>query len=62
MKTKDVLNIEVLIGAMEWKVNKIEHELEVYSDYAIAYRDLLIMTERKIEELTSFVSQHKEAK
>ena len=69
MKTKDVSNIEALIGQMEREVNKVEHEinkleyeLEVASDYAVAYRDLVTLTERKIKELTAFISQHKEAK
>ena len=61
MKTKDALNIEVLIGQMEREAEKIREELEVYSDYVTAYVDLRDFTELKIKELTSFVSQHEEA-
>ena len=64
MKTEDVsiIEIEALKDDMQWEVNKVEHELEVASDYAVAYRDLVIIAKCKIEELTDFVSQHKEAK
>lgn len=62
MKTIDGLNIEVLIGEMQKAAKEIQESVEVYSDYVTAYVDLRDFTELKIKELTSFVSQHKEAK
>ena len=54
--------IEALEDEMQRELNKIEKELEIYSDYAMAYGDLRVFIEHKIKELTSFVSRHKEAK
>ena len=60
MKTN--IEIEALEDEMQRELNKIEEELEIYSDYAMAYGDLRVFIKRKIKSLTSFVSQYKEAK